>query len=52
MAYYRIYKIDGENHIVGPPVEYDGVDDEAAVAEARKLADGHGVDVWEASVKQ
>jgi hypothetical protein len=47
MAYYRIYKIDGENHIVGPPVEYDGVDDEAAVAEARKLADGHGVEVWE-----
>jgi len=47
MAYYRIYKINDQRHIVGPPVEYDGVDDAAAVAEATKLAGGHGVEVWE-----
>jgi len=49
MALYRIYKIDDEGHIVGPPFEFDGVDDDAAVAEARKYVDGHRMEVWESS---
>jgi hypothetical protein len=47
MAYYKIYKIDEHGQIFGPPFEYDGVDDEAAAAEATKRAGAHGVEVWE-----
>jgi hypothetical protein len=45
MAEYRAYLIGDDGHFIG----FDGFvsdDDVEAVAKARRLVDGHGVELW------
>ena len=47
MPEYRIYTLEKDNRIAGPPDEIDCADDQAAVQEAKKVLDGHAIEVWE-----
>jgi hypothetical protein len=46
MPDYRIYEINKEGHISGPPAIRDCPDDETAVQEAKRLFDGKDIEVW------
>lgn len=43
---YRLYKLDREGRIFGPPriVQYE--DDDAVLIEARQYLDGHAIEIW------
>jgi len=45
MTYYRLYILDGSNHI-RRAVELQCEDDEAAIALAAQHADGREVELW------
>jgi hypothetical protein len=47
MAAYRIYLIDGKNHISKPPQIIECEGDEAAIAEATQYLDGHDLEIWD-----
>ena len=44
MTDYRIYRLDKEGHVQGPPVIVSCEDDETAVAKAKQYVDG---EVWD-----
>jgi hypothetical protein len=43
---YRIYTLGKVGHIAGPPTVIDAADDQAAHQEAKRVLDGHGIEVW------
>ena len=47
MPGYRLYTFEKDGHIATPPREFDCSDDLAAVQEAKKVLDGHAIEVWE-----
>jgi hypothetical protein len=46
MPEYRIYTIDGNGHIAGPPSIIVVPDDQAAREKAKQGLDGHTIEVW------
>lgn len=46
LPYYRAIMVDGDGHTVSMH-RIMAVGDDEAVAEAKALADGHGVDLWD-----
>ena len=47
MPEYRIYKLLRANEIAGPPIEVECASDQEAVAEAKKLINGLGLEIWQ-----
>ena len=47
MADYRVYHVDQGGHIVGPPDEFTCDDDDVAIQRAKRLIDGHDVELWQ-----
>ncbi len=47
MPEYRFYVIK-EGHVAGPPVEFEGPNDTAAIRKAKQLLDGHDIEIWQA----
>jgi hypothetical protein len=47
MAEYRLYRVDKEGHVLGPPEVILGDDDQAAIAEAQRYVDGVAVELWD-----
>jgi len=43
---YRLYKLDQNGHVNGPPQILTCEDDDAALIEARKYVDGHAIEIW------
>jgi hypothetical protein len=43
---YRLYKIDPEGHVDGPPQILRCQDDDEASIEARNYVDGHAIEIW------
>ena len=46
MADYRIYKLDKDGRIVGPPVVVNCEDDDAALIVAQQYVDGLAIELW------
>jgi hypothetical protein len=46
MPVYRIYTIGKDGHIAGPPVIIDAADDQGARQKAKRVLDGHAIEVW------
>ena len=49
MPYYRIYFLDRNGRIAGPPEVIDCEDDEHAKKTARQQVDGKDVELWDGS---
>lgn len=49
MAEYRLYRLDKDGHVLGPPEIITGDDDEAAIATAHQYVDGVAVELWDRS---
>ncbi|MCS3497630.1 hypothetical protein M2189_003412 [Bradyrhizobium japonicum] len=47
---YRAYLLDQDGHIFGAH-GFDAVDDEEALQKARRLVDGHDVEIWQLARK-
>jgi hypothetical protein len=47
VADYRIYLIDKNNRIVAPPEVLTSDTDDAVIIQAKQIANGHGIEVWE-----
>ena len=47
MPDYRIYKLDKEGHIYGPPAVVQCADDQEALKEARRALDGRDIELWQ-----
>jgi hypothetical protein len=47
MPAYRIYTLDDDGHIVGPPAVIDCPDDQAAIQEAKRTLDGKVIELWD-----
>lgn len=47
MPEYRFYSIKKNGHISGPPSDLDLPDDLSAVREAKKMADGQDIEIWQ-----
>jgi hypothetical protein len=45
--HYRIYSVDADGHVHGPPDEIECVDDDAAIRRAKTVLDSHDIEVWE-----
>ena len=43
---YRLYKIDRNGRVDGPPQIVRCEDDDEALMEARKYVDGHAIEIW------
>jgi hypothetical protein len=43
---YRLYKIDRNDEVDGPPQVITCDDDDAALIEARNYVDRHAIEVW------
>jgi hypothetical protein len=46
MPGYRFYTIGKDGHFAGVPSELDCPNDQAAMQEAKKVPDGHAIEVW------
>jgi hypothetical protein len=44
---YRVYEVDRDGHVDRPPEVIVYPDDESAIEHARRLVDGHDVEVWQ-----
>jgi hypothetical protein len=49
MQQYRVYVLDAEGHILGPPEVLECPDDRATIEQARQLLDGRVIEVWKSS---
>jgi hypothetical protein len=47
MPAYRVYTVDKYGHISGPADIIDAADDEAARQEAKRMLDGHAIEIWD-----
>jgi len=50
MTHYRLYLLDGDNHI-RRAFDLDCADDDEAVKTAETYVDGHAVELWEKTRK-
>ena len=46
MPDYRFYTIKQDGHVNGQPTSHLFADDTVALVEAKKLFDGHDIEVW------
>ena len=46
MITYRLYEIEKNGHVTGPPRVLRCKDDDTALIEARQYVDGHTIEVW------
>jgi hypothetical protein len=44
---YRAYVLGPDDHIVQPPQLIEAPDDEQAIEAARRILDGHTLEVWD-----
>ena len=44
---YRAYIFGPDHHIVQPPKLIEALDDEQAIEAARRMVDGHALEVWD-----
>ena len=44
---YRAYVFGPDNHIIQPPKLIEAFGDEQAIETARRMVDGHAVEVWD-----
>lgn len=44
---YRAYRVSAGQHISASPVIIEAFDDEDAIAQASKLVDGVGIELWD-----
>jgi hypothetical protein len=49
VADYRAYQLDKFGHIFSPPTLVTANSDEAAIEAARRLINGHDVELWEST---
>jgi hypothetical protein len=49
VAVYRVYILDQDGRVAGPPRILDCADDAEAVRQARQHLDGKVVEIWEAA---
>jgi hypothetical protein len=49
MPAYHIYTIDKNGRIAGPANIIDAADDQEARQEAKRMLDGHTIEVWDGS---
>lgn len=49
MTAYRIYVLDPEGHVTGPPQIVECTDDQDALRQARQCLDGKPIEVWDGS---
>ena len=47
MREYRFYTIGTDGHIDGPATDHVLPNDSAAIEEAKKLVNGHDVEIWQ-----
>ena len=47
MTQYRLYFLDWQNRVLGPPKILEAWDDQEAVDRARQFVDGYAVEVWD-----
>jgi hypothetical protein len=47
VTHYRVFLVDQRRHPLAPPTIIECADDQAAIAYARRIADGRAVEVWE-----
>lgn len=47
MRDYRLYHFDKGGHVLGLPDGFSCENDEAAIAWAKRLVDGHDVELWQ-----
>jgi hypothetical protein len=47
MSDYRFYMIGKDGHVNGPPTTHALPNDSAALEEAKKLVNGHDVEIWQ-----
>jgi hypothetical protein len=47
MPEYRFYTMKADGLAAAAPIEYDLPDDATALGEAKKLLDGHNIEVWQ-----
>jgi hypothetical protein len=47
MPAYRIYLLNDEGHIDGPPHVKECADDQEAAEKARQFIDGQDIEVWQ-----
>jgi hypothetical protein len=47
MPDYQLYHLDSSGHIDRPPDGFACENDEAAIAKAKQLVDGHDVELWD-----
>jgi hypothetical protein len=43
---YRLYRLDRDNRLNGPPQIFECEDDDAALIEARRYFEGHAIEIW------
>jgi hypothetical protein len=43
---YRLYRLDAEGRVSGPPQIVQCEDDDAVLIEARTYFDGHAIEIW------
>jgi len=46
MIAYRLYQVDRNNRLDGPPRVIECESDDAALIEARRYVGGHGIEIW------
>jgi hypothetical protein len=46
MIPYKLYRLNKEGRVSGPPQIVRCEDDDAVLIEARKYVDGHAIEVW------
>lgn len=46
MIAYRLYRLDSDGRVSGPPRIVQCEDDDAVLIEARNYLDGHAIEIW------
>lgn len=46
MAQYRLYSVDPNGHVVGPPKVLACASDEEVIGKVRSMLDGLNVEIW------
>jgi hypothetical protein len=46
MAKYRLYSVDRNGHVVGPPKVVACASDEAVISKVKTMVDGLGIEIW------
>jgi hypothetical protein len=49
MSHYRVYKTTNDGHITGPALVIECQDDQAAIEQATRAANGCAAELWEGS---